>query len=256
MENRGIREGMTVHSSDGKKLGKVVQCTADLFVIEKGFFFPKDFVARYDQVAAVDGDDVRLSTSSDALEKTGEQGDTGYTGLSEERTARPIGGAGMGLGASNDDSTLGQAPGRRMTGDKEELRMQLAEEELVAQKRERDAGEVRVRKEVVTEHRQIEVPVTKEEIKVERAPATGSQDPGRAAFKEDTISMPLKEEEVEIHKRPVVREEVRVSKDRRQVEQRADADVRREEAHVEREGDTHRTPDTGEDFPGIKDPER
>jgi hypothetical protein len=51
---------MTVRSTDGEKLGKVIACEADRFFIEKGFFFPKDYVARYDDVGEVRGDEILL----------------------------------------------------------------------------------------------------------------------------------------------------------------------------------------------------
>ena len=60
-----IREGMTVFSSDGEKLGKVLSCEASTFTIEKGFFFPKDYVARYDDIADVTGDDIRLAMTKE-----------------------------------------------------------------------------------------------------------------------------------------------------------------------------------------------
>jgi hypothetical protein len=68
MDRRGIHDGMTVHGADGKKLGTVVQCADDMFVIEKGFFFPKDFVARYEQVAEVREDEVHLASESAGIE--------------------------------------------------------------------------------------------------------------------------------------------------------------------------------------------
>src|SRR5512142_2773026 len=67
METRGINEGMTVRSIDGEKLGKVVACRADEFVIEKGFFFPKDYLARYQDVADVRDGEVMLRGSSAEL---------------------------------------------------------------------------------------------------------------------------------------------------------------------------------------------
>jgi uncharacterized protein (TIGR02271 family) len=110
---------------------------------------------------------------------------------------------------------------------------------------ERQTGEVRVHKDVVTEHKQVSVPVTREQVHVERVPAKGTEAPGEAAFKDETFSMPVREEEVEIRKRPVVKEEVRVGRTRRQEERRADADVRREEARIE----------GGEDFTARDDVE-
>src|SRR5207302_270260 len=48
--------------------------------------------------------------------------------------------------------------------------MQLKEEELKVDKAPVQTGEVEVRKEVVTEHRQISVPVEREEVVIERRP--------------------------------------------------------------------------------------
>ena len=124
-------------------------------------------------------------------------------------------------------------------GTTQDVRVPVSEEEIIAEKRMKQAGEVKIRKEVKTEHRQVTVPVTKEEVHVERVPARGDIRASDAPFKEGTISVPVREEEVEIRKRPVVREEVRVSKTQRQDEKRADADVRREVVHVEKAGDVH-----------------
>jgi hypothetical protein len=66
-----IREGMTVYSADGHELGKVIACDANTFIIEKGFFFTRDYVARYEDVFGVWGDDVRLSRRRDELGEAG-----------------------------------------------------------------------------------------------------------------------------------------------------------------------------------------
>ncbi len=114
--------------------------------------------------------------------------------------------------------------------------MPLAEERLDVSKHDRDAGEVRLKKDVVTEHERVDVPVEKERVHVERVPADRGAAPGEGAFRETTASRPVHEEEVEIRKRPVVKEEVRLRKDK-QIEQRAaEADVRKERASIEGEG--------------------
>src|SRR4051812_17512235 len=48
-----VTDVMPVYSQDGEKLGKVVSMDEDGFTIEKGFFFPKNFTARYDDVVDV-----------------------------------------------------------------------------------------------------------------------------------------------------------------------------------------------------------
>jgi uncharacterized protein (TIGR02271 family) len=115
-------------------------------------------------------------------------------------------------------------------------RLELVEEELDVNTRPVEAGEVRVRKEVHTEQRNIEVPVTREEVVIERHPVSGREASGRD-IGDDEVRIPLMEEEVDVQKRAVVREEISVGK--RPVEEtRTVSDtVRREEARVESTGD-------------------
>ena len=220
MNAHGIREGMTVYSSDGEKLGRVISCDADGFTVEKGFFFPKEHYARYDAVGSVQGDEAWLTQAKSMLGDSSREGWTGTT-----TTAATAGGLGAADLGSTHDRTRGS----------DELHATVAEEQLDVVKRERQAGEVRLRKEVVTETKHIEVPVMREEVRVERVPvdAPRTARAGEASFREETLSMPLVEEEVEIRKRPVIKEEVRVKRQRVEHEQRADAEVRREEVHVE-----------------------
>jgi len=83
-------------------------------------------------------------------------------------------------------------------------RVQLREEELRTEKERVQAGEVRLRKEVVSEQRTVEVPVTREEVVIERHAASGQQAAGDIADGEE-IRIPLMEEEVRVEKTPVVR---------------------------------------------------
>jgi hypothetical protein len=54
-------EGMPVKSVDGRSLGRVVFAGDDEFIIEKGFFFPEDISARYEDVIAVNSGELVLS---------------------------------------------------------------------------------------------------------------------------------------------------------------------------------------------------
>src|SRR5215212_6429375 len=117
-------------------------------------------------------------------------------------------------------------------------RIELREEELRAEKERVQAGEVRVRKEVVSEERTIEVPVTREEVVIERRPAAGRTAEGRIDEDEE-IRIPLMEEEVRVDKTPEVREEVTLKKRQVHDTERVSDTVRREEARVERTGDAN-----------------
>src|SRR5436190_739909 len=65
----------------------------------------------------------------------------------------------------------GNVAATRGTGD--ERTMKLHEEQLNVSKQQQEAGQVRVRKDVVTEHKTVDVPVSREEVVIERHPASG-----------------------------------------------------------------------------------
>ncbi len=115
----------------------------------------------------------------------------------------------------------------------EEVRVQRVEEELVAGTREQKIGQIRVRKEVHTDHEQISVPKRHEEVYVERVPV--DQEAPEAEIGEDEVVMPVAEEEVVVEKRPVVKEEIRLHKDVVEEEETVEGEVRKEEIDVEDE---------------------
>ena len=143
-------------------------------------------------------------------------------------------------GHSADNEGTAQRQGSDLE-DEDELRVQRSEEELRAGVREREAGQVNVRKRVRTERERIAVPKKREEVTVERVPvdreASGSE------IGEDEVSVPVVEEEVVVEKRPVVKEEVRVRKDVVQEEEIVEEDVRKEEVDVEDASGTSRDRD-------------
>jgi uncharacterized protein (TIGR02271 family) len=115
--------------------------------------------------------------------------------------------------------------------DADELRVQRSEEELRAGTREREAGAINVRKRVVTERQQMEVPTRHEEVSVERVPVEGVAT--EAEIGEDKVRIPVTAEEVVVEKRPVPKEEVRIRKDVVEDTEVVEEDVRREEVDVE-----------------------
>jgi len=151
--------------------------------------------------------------------------------------------ANMGLDNDGDANPLIESRDRTpgmdttaTTGD--QGRMQLREEELETRKTSTETGEVRLGKEVVSEQRTVEVPVTREEVYIERQPIDRRpSDTPISETERASIDMPVREEHVTIEKQPVVYEEVGVGK--RQVEETRDvnATVRREELRVDQEGD-------------------
>jgi hypothetical protein len=65
---RIVSEGMHVYSSDGARLGKVMRVGDATFDVEKGLFFPKDYLVRFAEVDHIDGDRIHLSIEKAVLE--------------------------------------------------------------------------------------------------------------------------------------------------------------------------------------------
>jgi len=112
---------------------------------------------------------------------------------------------------------------------------QLREEQLKANKTTEKTGDVAVRKEVVTEHKKLTIPIEREEVVIERRPARGGRS-GSAEMKSEEIRIPVKEERVKVSKESVVKEEVSVGKRKVQDTKTVEGDVRREELRVESGG--------------------
>jgi uncharacterized protein (TIGR02271 family) len=130
--------------------------------------------------------------------------------------------------------------GARRNLDDGEARMTLSEEELAVGKREVRAGEVEIDKDVETRHVRENVPVSHEEVVVERRPAT----PGMAAdarIEEGEIHVPVTEEELVVAKRAVPKEELVVKKREVVEDETVEADLRRERVDVHEEGDLRRS---------------
>ncbi len=98
--------------------------------------------------------------------------------------------------------------GNDAQGDRE---MQLRAERLQVDKQRVGYGEANVRKEVVTETQTIDVPVSHEELVIERHAVNGGKAGGTVGQNEE-IRIPLSEERVNVSKRTIVTEEVEIGK--------------------------------------------
>jgi uncharacterized protein (TIGR02271 family) len=152
-----------------------------------------------------------------------------YYGLQRASTTQESGTYGA-YYAEQSIQTTGMANPTEVSNE-DEVRVQRTEEELRVGTRERKAGSIRVRKRVRTDHERIEVPTRHEEISVERVPVEGEA--SEAEIGAEEVVVPVTEEEVVVHKRPVVKEEVRIRKDVVEETEVVEEDVRREEVEVE-----------------------
>ena len=130
----------------------------------------------------------------------------------------------------HDREGVSQRGGAEDLDDRDEIRVQRQEEELRAGVREREAGQVNVRKSVRTERERIAVPKKREEVSVDRVPVDDGT-PGEIG--EGEVSVPVVEEEVVVDKRAVVKEEIRVRKDVVEDEEVVEEEVRKEEIDID-----------------------
>ena len=140
----------------------------------------------------------------------------------------------------------------RIREGKDQERLELREEELRAEKQRVQGGEVRLRKEVVEEKKTIEVPVTHEEVVIEKHSVQGRQPADGQIGDDDEIRIPLMEEEVRVKKTPVVREEVNLKKRQVQDTERVSDTVKREEAWVDSTGDARVQMGSGSSWQGSE----
>jgi uncharacterized protein (TIGR02271 family) len=240
--------GYEVYDPAGQKIGKV----DDLFVdqsdspeyigVKMGFLGTRSTLIPWETVSSTDDEGRTITVTADKdqakngptfdddMEITPEfEGEVhSYYGL-EGTSSTEESGAYADYRAETDTGA---------TTDDEELRVQRTEEELVAGTREREAGQLKVRKRVRTDRETIEVPTRHEEVSVERVPASGEAT--EAEIGDEEVVVPVTEEEVVVGKRPVVKEEVRVRKDVVEDTETVEEDVRREEIDVEDETSTRR----------------
>jgi uncharacterized protein (TIGR02271 family) len=229
MDRAAITAGMPVRSSDGIFVGKVLGGSADGLIVERGTLMPKDYCIALSDVREVKGSTVELAIAACDVRGCW-LGDAPPLEVGPEPPS-----VDLALGAEGSSGTS------------ESLRVPLAEEELIPEKRLHEIGRVRIRKEVRTEHRTITVPVRREVVTVERlAPGEPPSARDEEGFETTILVVPIVEEQVEVRKRPVVREEVHVRKSIVEERRIVSADVRREEAHIDEDGsESARSPSDG-----------
>lgn len=121
-------------------------------------------------------------------------------------------------------------------------RIQLREEQLQATKQREQAGEVDIRKNVVSEEKTLNVPVNREEVYVERHPVNNPVPSDAPPIgQEEVTRIPVSEEQVQVTKQPVVTEEINVGKRVVQDNQQVSDTVRREEAQIDNQGNVNVT---------------
>jgi uncharacterized protein (TIGR02271 family) len=237
MDTDRISVGDEVFGSDGGKVGDVAIVYPAYIVVEKGFFFPTDYSIPFSAIASSGGRQVFLAVTKDQALNSG--WDVAPADLETATTTATV--------ASDDDVITRAAirggdaiaTGTAVATGGDELRIPVIEEELTATVRPVEAGAVRIEKDVVTEDRVLDVPVTEERLRVERRIVDrAATDADAALFEETLLEVPLRTEAVDVQKEARVKEEIVISKEAVQRTKRVADTVRREEVHVDEAGVT------------------
>lgn len=230
-------EGTPIYDANGSKIGTVSEHNVQgrYLVMHKGLLFPRDIYVPLSAIAGTSLDGVQLNIAKDEL--------------SNQQWDQPPTNTAAG-GALADNATTSETRGSRMqTGVRDtsahttpthdgDVAVPVREEELIAGTRQNEAGRVRLHKDVVEEQQTINVPVTHEEVTVERFPVQGNAaDLGQDAFQARDIDVPVMGEEVITEKRGRVAEEVHLHKQAVTEQQQVTDTVRKERVNVVPEGD-------------------
>ncbi len=144
--------------------------------------------------------------------------------------------------------------------DDEGRRMKFREERLNVDKQPVQSGEAYLRKDVVEEQQNIDVPVNREEVVVNRQSYGEDRPTDVPVGQDETMRVPVREEQVNTGKQTVETGEVALGKRTVQDQRRVSDTVRREEARLDRDGNatirendadqgTYNNPNTDQDNP-------
>ena len=151
-----------------------------------------------------------------------------------------------GLPASTADDSQDDTVGRDTSGPTTDQAMTRSEEELRVGTQTRERGRARLRKYVTTEQQTVTVPVSREEVRVEREPITDANLAAATrgpAISEEEHEVTLREETPVVEKRAVPRERIRLDKETVTEQEQVGGEVRKEQIEVEGDQDQLRRQD-------------
>ncbi len=246
----------TVQDSSGDKIGKVGQVYLDdnssqpkWVTVNTGLFGTNESFIPLEQ-ASFDGDALTVPVTKDQVKDAPRVAADGHLAPEEEAELYRYYGLSNDSGSdgqnSGYDASAGETVGRDVSGPTTDEAMTRSEERLNVGTEQVETGRARLRKYVTTRTESVQVPVSREEVRVEREPITD-------ANRDDAVSGPeLSEEEHEVvltEERPVVAtetvpvERVRLDKDVVTDTEQVSEEVRAEQIDVDTDQDADSSPD-------------
>ncbi len=248
--------GSDVYGADDSKIGTAGQVYLDAdsgapewVAVRTGLFGTKEsFVPLAD--ASFSGDTVRVPYDKDKVKNAPQiDADGDLTNAEEDELYRYYGIASTG-GRVDTESTTGFAGTTGYQSDRETVghdtsgpttddAMTRSEERLVAGTRREEVGRARLRKYIVTEEQQVSVPVSREEVRLEREPITDAN-VGQAldgpAISEEEHEVTLSAERAVVDTEAVPVERVRLNKETVTEQQTVTGQVRKEQIELDDDG--------------------
>ena len=182
------KEARGVNDED---LGEVQEVTDGYVLVQRGMINKEKFYIPQDQAKSYDGSVLIFGISEDNIK-------------SKYMSDMP----------PPPSSFTKEASSRiqRSEGQEEETKVPLTDEKLQVSK-DTQQSQATITKEPVKETKKVEVPLTHEEVTIERRPPSGDTQAQEPVTSKEDITIPVKKEEVgEVTKTPYVKEEVVVKK--------------------------------------------
>ena len=254
--------GATAYDRDGDKIGRIGQVYFDdntdqpkwitvktgLFGMGESFvplqgaeFGGERVTVAYDKATIKDAPNVDGERHLDVAEEQQLYRHYGLDyggGVSGERAGRHERREDSAAGVAGDDTRRDLTEGYDTSGPTTDTAMTRSEEHLRAGTETQEVGRARLRKHVVTEHEQVTVPVSHEEVRVERQPITdanrGAADAG-PAISEEEHEVTLRAERPVVTTEAEAVERVRLGTETVREQETVGGEVRKE--HIELDDD-------------------
>jgi uncharacterized protein (TIGR02271 family) len=237
-------QGADVYATGGDKIGSSGQVYLDnasgspeWVSVRTGLFGTKEsFVPLHE--ASFSGDRIEVPFSKDQVKGAPQiDADGDLTPAEEERLYEYYGlSVGTRTDTSSGRSDATYAAGHDTSGPNTDDAMTRSEERLVAGTRTEEAGKARLRKYVVTEQQEVSVPVSREEVRLEREPITDANI-GQALdgpdISEEEHEVTLRAERPVVDTEAVPVERVRLDKETVSDTERVGGEVRKEQIELD-----------------------
>ena len=190
--------------SDDEDLGEVRETGQDYVLVQKGMINKERFYIPKNMVESYDGSVLRFNISKEEVKNMYMRDSPPPATASDEYSS-----------SSSSTQEEEKEKDRSNLPQETDTRVPLIEERLNVSKQE-STQEATIIKEPVTETKTVEVPLTHEEVTIEKRPPRDRKYTSISAENpvdsKTEIKIPLKKEEVQVTKQPYVKEEVVVNK--------------------------------------------